>query len=51
MFAVILPHEMAHQADFNLFGDSEKNCGHGRKWCEIMVRYGLPANKYHSMEL
>ena len=51
MFAVILPHELAHQADYNLFGDSEKNCGHGQKWCEIMVNYGLPANKYHSMKL
>jgi len=51
MFAVILPHELAHQADYNLFGESEKICGHGKKWCEIMVRYGLPANIYHSMEL
>jgi len=51
MFAVILPHELAHQADWDLFGLSEKKCGHGKKWCEIMVKYGLPANKYHSMEL
>lgn len=51
MFAVILPHELAHQADYNLFGDSEKICGHGKKWVEIMVKYGLPAHKYHSMEL
>ena len=51
MFSVILPHELAHQADYNLFGDSEKNCGHGKKWCESMVNYGLPANKYHSMTL
>ena len=51
MMAIILPHELAHQADFNLFGLSEKNCGHGKKWCEIMVNYGLPANKYHSLEI
>ena len=51
MFAVILPHELAHQADWDLFGESEKSCGHGKKWVEIMVNYGLPANKYHSMEL
>ena len=49
MMLQILPHEIAHQADFNLFGLSEKNCGHGKKWCEIMVKLGLPANKYHSL--
>ena len=51
MFAVILPHELAHQADWDLFGESEKKCGHGKKWAEIMVNYGLAAKKYHSMEL
>jgi len=51
MLATILPHELAHQADFNLFGHSEKKCGHGAKWAEIMVNYGLPANKYHSLEI
>jgi predicted SprT family Zn-dependent metalloprotease len=51
MMDVILPHEIIHQADFNLFGESEKICGHGEKWCEIMVNYGLPANPYHTMEI
>ena len=51
MLTVILPHEMAHQIDFNLFGLSEKKCGHGVQWAKIMVKLGLPANKYHSMEL
>ena len=51
MIRVILPHELAHAADWNLFGESEKNCGHGKKWAEIMVNYGLAAKKYHSMEL
>lgn len=51
MINVILPHEVIHQADFNLFGESEKICGHGKKWCEIMVKYGLPAEKYHHMEI
>ena len=51
MLSIILPHELAHQADFNLFGVSNKKCGHGIKWCEIMVNYGLPANKYHSLEI
>lgn len=51
MTDVILPHEIAHQADFNLFGKSEKKCGHGKKWAEIMVQLGLEANPYHSMEI
>jgi len=51
MFRVILPHEIAHSADYVLFGESEKKCGHGKKWCEIMVELGLPANKYHSLEI
>jgi predicted SprT family Zn-dependent metalloprotease len=51
MIDTILPHEIIHQADWNLYGPSEKNCGHGCKWAEIMVNYGLPANPYHSMEI
>ena len=51
MIDVILPHEIIHQADFNLFGESEKNCGHGAKWCEIMVQYGLEANPFHEMDI
>jgi predicted SprT family Zn-dependent metalloprotease len=51
MMLTILPHEIAHQADFNLFGESEKKCGHGKKWAKIMVELGLPANKYHSLEI
>ena len=51
MLTIILPHELAHQIDFNLHGESEKKCGHGKKWCEIMVQLGLPPAKYHSLEL
>lgn len=51
MVDVILPHEIIHQADYNLFGISELKCGHGEKWREIMVNYGLPPEKYHSMEI
>jgi predicted SprT family Zn-dependent metalloprotease len=51
MFRVILPHEIAHQADYNLFGESEKSCGHGKNWAKIMVKLGLPADKYHSLEI
>jgi len=51
MFTQILPHEIIHQADFDLFGISEKNCGHGENWCNLMVQYGLKPDKYHSMEI
>jgi predicted SprT family Zn-dependent metalloprotease len=51
MFTQILPHEIIHQADFDLFGESEKNCGHGRNWQNLMVQYGLAPEKYHSMEI
>ena len=51
MFTVILPHEIIHQADFDLFGLSEKNCGHGKNWSNLMVQYGLKPDKYHSMEI
>jgi predicted SprT family Zn-dependent metalloprotease len=48
---IILPHELAHQADFNLFGLSELKCGHGKNWQYIMTHIlNLPANKYHKME-
>jgi predicted SprT family Zn-dependent metalloprotease len=51
MLSIILPHELAHQIDFNLFGASEKKCGHGKSWCKVMVKIGLPATRYHSLEI
>jgi predicted SprT family Zn-dependent metalloprotease len=51
MIDIILPHEIIHQADFNLFGESEKKCGHGKNWCAIMQTYGLSPQKYHNMEI
>jgi len=51
MMRVILPHEIIHQADWNLFGESELPCGHGEKWREIMLNYGLPDNPFHSMDI
>ena len=51
MVLTILPHELAHQVDFDLFGESEKSCGHGKKWQKIMVQYGLAPNKYHSLTI
>jgi len=51
MLKVILPHELIHQADFNLFGESEKICGHGVNWQNIMIQYGLNPDPYHTMEI
>ena len=51
MIDVILPHEIIHYADWVLYGESEKICGHGEKWAEIMVNYGLEPNPYHTMEI
>ena len=51
IFAIVLPHELIHQADFDLNGKSEKSCGHGEKWHSMMIKFGIPADKYHSMEL
>jgi predicted SprT family Zn-dependent metalloprotease len=51
MTNIILPHEIIHQADYNLFGLSEAKCGHGKKWHEIMINYGLSPDVYHSMKV
>lgn len=51
MYFEILPHELIHQIDYDLFGDSEKNCGHGKNWQMLMLQYGLEPKKYHSMDL
>jgi predicted SprT family Zn-dependent metalloprotease len=51
MFSQILPHEIIHQADFDLFGESEKICGHGENWQKIMLEYGLKPDFYHTMEI
>ena len=51
MTEVILPHEIIHQVDYNLFGLSEAKCGHGHNWKLIMSKYGLEPDPYHSMEI
>jgi predicted SprT family Zn-dependent metalloprotease len=51
MMNQIVPHELAHAADWQLYGESELKCGHGKRWREIMINYGLPPLKYHRMEL
>lgn len=48
---VILPHEIIHQADFDLFGASDKRCGHGANWCMLMLQFGLEPEKYHTMNV
>lgn len=49
MLEVILPHEIIHRADFVLYGQSEKKCGHGKNWQRLMVQYGLEPAKLHTM--
>ena len=51
MLTVILPHEIAHQIDYNLNGWYTRKPHHGRDWQIIMHKIGLPADPYHSMEL
>lgn len=49
MINVVLPHEIAHQVDYNLFGLPKR--WHGKTWQDIMIKYGLPPNPYHNMEI
>ena len=51
LYAVTLPHELIHQCDYDLFGESEFVHAHGKNWCMIMARYGLPAKRFHSMKV
>lgn len=51
MLQVILPHELIHQADFDLYGNSEKKCGHGKHWAKLMIEYGLDPEPYHTMKV
>ena len=51
MLRVILPHEIAHQIDFNLNGWYDRKPHHGKSWIEIMCKIGQQPNPYHSMVL
>lgn len=42
---VTIPHELAHQVAWDVYKDP----GHGADWKSVMVRYGLPAERCHSM--
>lgn len=51
MLEVTLPHELAHQIDYNLYGWKSREKHHRKSWCEIMVLIGLAPDIYHTMEL
>ncbi len=42
---VIIPHELAHQVDWDVYQRS----GHGPTWKGIMVRMGLPPDRCHNL--
>ena len=51
MLRVILPHEIAHQIDFNLNGWYDRKPHHGKTWIDIMTKIGQAPNPFHSMVL
>lgn len=51
MMFEIIPHEIAHQIDYNLHGLPQGNRWHGKTWQNIMIRYGLEPKTYHDMEI
>ena len=51
MLNVILPHEIAHQIDWNLNGWYPRKPHHGKAWIEIMVKIGHNPEPYHTMML
>ena len=51
MYDTILPHELAHVADWLVFGPSELRCGHGEGWRIVMKSLGLRPDPYHNMDL
>lgn len=50
MFNQILPHEIAHQIDYNLNGLPKNNRWHHAAWVEIMVNLGQRPNPYHTLK-
>ena len=51
MLNVILPHELAHQIDYNLNGWHKGKLHHGKTWVVIMVKLGQNPEPYHRMVL
>lgn len=44
-----LPHELAHQVDYNINGLPKGNRWHGPTWQNIMRRFGLEPTTYHNL--
>jgi len=51
MVNVILPHELAHQIDYNLHGWKKGRKHHNSNWESIMMLIGLDHDPYHTMTL
>jgi predicted SprT family Zn-dependent metalloprotease len=51
MLTDTLPHELAHQIDYNLNGWPKNNRWHGKSWVIIMAQLGLNPSTYHEMKL
>jgi predicted SprT family Zn-dependent metalloprotease len=49
---VLIPHELAHMIDVDLYGDPGDTDAlhHGKTWQRIMVAYGLPPDRYHNLK-
>lgn len=47
---VLIPHELAHQADFDLYGMPKRGQDHKGTWIEIMQALGLPPDRYHNLK-
>lgn len=44
----IIPHELAHQATFDMWPASARRC-HGAEWQGVMLRLGIVPSRCHSM--
>ena len=51
MLDIIIPHEIAHQIDYNLNGWHTGKKHHGKSWQEIMVLINQIPDPYHYMVL
>jgi predicted SprT family Zn-dependent metalloprotease len=51
MLHIILPHELCHQADYNLYGTPKGNRWHGKSWQNLMLGIGLAPETYHNMDI
>jgi predicted SprT family Zn-dependent metalloprotease len=51
MMHIILPHELCHQADYNLHGTPKGNRWHGKSWQDLMLGIGIAPETYHQMDL